>query len=152
VIGNSSITPSTLRSFNGSLSEARGRSRCSLCTPTACVGTRTNRLGWGFLNSGMTRSVGTRGATGASGTTIGIAAAAVDSVCGDSFSQATARFVALISPLSEMKQPLLANRALLTDFVLRNPRTMLGCQNDTNPTLCQPVENSRSVLSPNKYA
>ncbi len=64
VTGDSSGTPPAPRRRNGRFSVARGYSRCSGSTPTACVGTLTNRRGCvGPVgpSSGATRRVGTRG-------------------------------------------------------------------------------------------
>src|SRR5208337_1567701 len=80
--------------------------RCSKWTPTACVGTRTKRLGCGSRSSGITRNfgVGETGLVGRSGSRGAVAAWAVGSVCIGRFFQANARLLALISPLREMKQ------------------------------------------------
>src|SRR5262249_35641375 len=89
----------------GSFNLARGYCRCSGCTPTACVGTRTNCLGKEGLKRGTTRSTGVRNNTGA---VCGSAAASRD-FASDLPGQAStgiARLVALISP-SETKLHLL---------------------------------------------
>src|SRR5579863_6367042 len=56
--GYCSTIPLTLLNFRGSFSDALGDSRCSRCTPTACVGTRTNLRGCGDFKSGITRRAG----------------------------------------------------------------------------------------------
>src|SRR6516162_10945673 len=100
VMGYSSRTPQTLLSCRGSFKLARGLSRCSVWTPTAWVGTCRNRRGCGVLSSGLTHSAGTgcgpglwekRGARSGCSTCSGERG---------KFSQAKARFLALISPLS----------------------------------------------------
>lgn len=99
VTGNSSKTRFTLRSRSGNLSVARGYSRCSGCTPTACVGTRTNCRGCVSRRSGRTRSAGA--CTGiAMGRVAGAGiAACVVAVAASLFeTNKLARFVALISP------------------------------------------------------
>jgi hypothetical protein len=100
--GYCSMIPLTLLNFSGNLSDARGHSRCSRCTPTACVGTRTNLRGCGVCSSGMIRRAG--------GFLIGSigcemegadALRGVSTSCGKLF-QASARLFTLISLLSEM--------------------------------------------------
>src|SRR5271167_4779964 len=99
--GKYSTVPETLRKFSGSFSDARGHSRCSRCTPTACVGTRTNRRGCGDLSSGRTRKAGRRGEIGFSGSAGAAPNLAFGSGKKGNSSQASA-LLALISPLSEM--------------------------------------------------
>src|SRR5260370_13032310 len=96
-IGDSSGTPLAPRRRSGSLRAARGYSRCSGCTPTACVGTRTKRRGCDGTRSGAMLSAGTRD-TCESG--CGPGAAWQDSTAGlaDHDSNGITRFVALISP------------------------------------------------------
>src|SRR2546421_11254927 len=57
VTGNSSATLFTLRSLRGSFKLARGYSRCSGYTPTACVGTRAKRRGASILGA-LKRKIG----------------------------------------------------------------------------------------------
>lgn len=111
VTGYSSSIPATLLNCRGSLSEARGHSRCSVCTPKECVGTRTNWRDWVVLNRGITRSAGGRETSGcfgrAAGSEIIFGAAATlragfSAGCAEKCSQANAGF-ALISPLREMR-------------------------------------------------
>jgi len=103
VMGYCSRTPATLRSCSGSRSEARGLSRCSLWTPTAWVGTRTNCRGAGCFSRGMTRSAGTPITAGSCGN-IGLWIAGEFTLdCEGKSSQSNARLAAAISPLSERK-------------------------------------------------
>src|SRR5437764_7904440 len=121
VTGYFSGTPPTARSRNDSLSLARGCCRCSGCTPTACVGTRTNCRGWEERSKGTTRKAGTRGklltassaarkscdptggTSGPGAATCGAAVTSRSSVADlpSLASTANARFVALISPLRD---------------------------------------------------
>src|SRR5215467_7945939 len=61
VMGCSSGTPPVALRRKGSFSLARGYWRCSGCTPTAWVGTRTKRRGREDRSRGTTRSAGVRG-------------------------------------------------------------------------------------------
>ena len=97
VIGNSSGCPSTLRRRIGRFRLARGYSRCSGCTPTACVGTRTKRRGCAGWRSGARRRAGTRGASGISCGPAADSRAASAGSSGHDSNGAT-RFVALIKP------------------------------------------------------
>jgi hypothetical protein len=97
VIGNSSSWPETLRSFSGSFRLARGYSRCSGCTPTACVGTRMNRRGSSGLKSGLQQSTGL-GPAGPGPVDRAVASDGVSVVLEGSGFSVGARVVALIFP------------------------------------------------------
>jgi len=103
VTGKSSGTWLTLRRRNGSFRVARGYSRCSGRTPTACVGTRTKRRGCVSEENESRRKGDVDAGRGAG---VGIACGPAAST-GHAFATLSsgkgnirlARFFALISPL-----------------------------------------------------
>src|SRR5579859_3392027 len=117
----SSGTPATALKRSGSFSFARGYWRCSGCTPTAWVGTRTNCRGREDRNKGTTRRAGVRGRFSATGSTVGRSCGPAGNTSGlaatvhclgaasrgsaavlpGQGSTGNARFVALISPLRD---------------------------------------------------
>jgi hypothetical protein len=96
VTGKSSARDTTLRNRKGSLSEARGYSRCSWFTPTACVGTRPKPRGGAGASSGLMRRAGTRTGSAAIFSKEGARLALLASFSPDRMR--VTRFVALISP------------------------------------------------------
>jgi hypothetical protein len=97
VIGDSSGTPPTARRRRGRFKMARGYSRCSGCTPTACVGTRTNRRGCPGTGSGARRSAGPRGLSGTGCGPRAGSRASANGLGGQDSNRGT-HFVALITP------------------------------------------------------